>query len=129
MGRTNLNWERERVSPSSYLLPNLLQLLNLSTCNLRLEILELVGLLWQPTLDLDGELDQGINKPSNPDKCLVSKSSRSHSRGSDTETTGRKSRLITWDRVLVAGNVSCLENRLNTSTIELLWAKVKENHV
>lgn len=123
-----LNWEWESRSPCDDLLLDLLDLWD-TLSNLGLEVLELVGLLWQLGLNFLCDVDQLVDVPNDPLKVLLSESAAGHSWGADTDTAGCQSRLITGDRVLVASNVGVLENGLDTGTIKTLWTKVEENHV
>jgi hypothetical protein len=58
---SRLDWERESHGPGRDLLLQALDLVHLARCDLRLEVLELVSLLWQLTLDAIAQLDAGVN--------------------------------------------------------------------
>lgn len=97
--------------------------------NLGLEVLELVGLFGELTLDLLAEGDGLVNVASNAPEVLLTHATAGHGGGTNTDTAGGQSRLITGDGVLVAGNVDLLQNGLNAGTVEALGAQVQEDHV
>lgn len=97
--------------------------------NLGLEILELVSLLGQVLLDLNSKLDSLINVANNALEVLLAETTGGHSRSTDTDTTGNKSRLVTGNRVLVESNVNSLTDSLNTSTVNALVTERNKNHV
>lgn len=125
----SLNWERERTSPSGNLLSHLVDLLDLTTSDLGLEVLELVVTLWESTLDFLADLDTLINVVCDLGEVVLTETTRCHGWCTDTDTAWGESGLVTWDGVLVASNVDLLENSLDTGTIKCLRTEIKKNHV
>ncbi|KAH3660301.1 hypothetical protein OGAPHI_006887 [Ogataea philodendri] len=97
--------------------------------DLGLEVLQFVGLDWQTGLDLLGDLDGSVNVINNLDKVLLRKTSGGHCRSSNSNTSWNKSRLVTWNGVLVQCNIDLLANSFNTSTIDSLVSEVDQHHV
>jgi len=124
-----LDGEREGPSPASNLLLHLVDLGNLPAGNLGLEVLELVVALGQRRLHLLADLDALVDVRGHPLEVVLAKATAGHGRGTDAETAGGQGRLVAGDRVLVAGNVDLLQDRLNTSTVKALGAEVEEDHV
>jgi hypothetical protein len=125
----SLNREREATSPGSNLLFHLIDLGNLTTSNLSLEVLKLVIALGQCTLHLLADLDALVNVRRDSLEVFLAETTAGHGWSTDTDTAWGESGLITWDGVLVASNVDLLQNGLNTGTIKCLRSKVKEDHV
>jgi hypothetical protein len=125
----HLNWKREARSPGGNLLPQTVNLLNLTTCNLGLEVLLLVGLFGQLALHVLADLDALINVISDSDKVGLAHTTTRHGWSTDSDAAWGKSGLVTWNRVLVAGDVDLLEDGLDTSTIHGIWSQVEEDHV
>lgn len=124
-----LNRERVGAAPGRNLLLEVVDAGNLATGNLGLEVLELVGLLGQSTLDLLADLDALVNVGGDALKVLLAEATRGHGRGTNADTAGGEGALVAGDRVLVAGNVDLLKDGLNTGTVEAVLAEVKEDHV
>lgn len=124
-----LNGEREARRPLGDLLLELVDAGNLAAGNLDLEVLELVGLLGESGLDLLAELDALVNVVGDALKVGLAEATRSHGRGTNTETTGSKGALVAGNSVFVAGDVDLLKESLNTGTVEAEGAEVEENHV
>lgn len=124
-----LNGEGEGVAPGSDLLLKLLDAGNIAGGDLGLEVLLLVGLLGERSLDLLGELDGLIDVGGNLLEVGLAEATGGHSGGTNTETTGGKGALVTGNGVLVAGDVDLLKDELNTGTIDTNGAEVNEDHV
>lgn len=124
-----LNGEREGASPSSNLLLEVVDLGNLATGNLGLEVLESVGTLGQSSLSLKADLDGLVNVLDDALKVLLSEATAGHGRGTNTDTARSQSALVSGNGVLVAGNVDLLEDSLNTGTIKAELTKIEEDHV
>lgn len=125
----SLNRQREGLTPAGNLLLQVVDLLNLATGDLGLEVLELVGLLGQRTLDLLANLDGLINVGSHTLKVSNTEATGSHGRGADTDSARGQGRLVAGDRVLVASNVDLLQDSLDTSTVKADRPQVDEDHV
>lgn len=124
-----LNGEREGGGPGRDLLAELVDSLNLTAGDLGLEVLLLIGLLGQGSLDFLADLDALINVLGNTLEVLLAKATAGHGGGTDTDAVRGQSALISGDGVLVAGNVDLLKNSLETSTVKAVLAEVKEDHV
>jgi hypothetical protein len=124
-----LDGKRESVAPRGNLLLKVVNLLDLAAGDASLEVLELVGLLGESSLLLLADLDGLINVLADTLELLLAEATRSHSGGTNTNTARGESRLVTRDRVLVASNVDLLKNGLNTGTVQVVLAKVDEDHV
>lgn len=124
-----LNGEGEGAAPGSNLLLELLDAGNLASGDLGLEVLLLVGLLGEASLDLLGELDGLIDVDSDLLEVGLAEATGGHSGGTNTETARGESALVAGNGVLVAGNVDLLEDELNASTIDTERAEVDEDHV
>ena len=126
---TNLDGKGEGAGPLSDLLAQGKDLGDGLGGNLGLEVLELVGLLGELTLDLLAEVDGLVNVTGNALEVLLTHTTGGHGGGTDTDTAGGQSRLVTRDGVLVASNVDLLQDSLDTSTVQALLAEIDENHV
>ena len=124
-----LNREREGAGPLSDLLAQSQNLRHGLRGDLSLEVLELVGLLGEFGLDSLADVDRLIDIAGNTLEVLLAHTTGSHGRGTDTNTVGSKSRLVTRDRVLVASNVNLFQDSLETSTVQSLRSEIQENHV
>jgi hypothetical protein len=124
-----LNGEREGTTPGSNLLLEVVDLLDLAAGTASLEVLELVGLLGESSLLLLADLDSLVNVLADALELLLTEATRSHGRGTDTNTARGEGGLVTGDGVLVAGNVDLLENGLNTGTVQVVLAEVNKDHV
>lgn len=125
----NLNGKGESAGPGRDLLAELQDLRDGVRGDLGLEVLELVGLLGEITLDLLAEGDGGVNVAGNALEVLLTHTTGGHGGGTDADTAGGQGRLVTGDGVLVAGNVDLLKDSLNTGTVQALGAQVQEDHV
>lgn len=95
-----------------------------------LEVLELVGLGGQGLLQVERVLDHAIDVLSNALEVVLSKTTRAHGRGTNTDTTGDKGRLVSRNRVLVESDVDDLTNVLDTGTVNtLVGLEAHQNHV
>lgn len=126
---SHLNGEREGGSPGGNLLAQLQDVRDGLGGNLGLEVLELVGLLGERTLNILADLDGLVDVVSDALEVLLTHTTGGHGRSTDTDTTGGKGRLVTRDGVLVASNVDLLQDSLNTSTVQLLSTEVDQDHV
>lgn len=124
-----LNGEREGTTPGSNLLPVVVDFLDFTAGNASLEVLELVGLLGESSLLLLADLDSLVNVLADALELLLTEATRSHGRGTDTDTARGEGGLVTGDGVLVAGNVDLLKHSLNTGTVKVVLAEVNEDHV
>lgn len=124
-----LDGKREVVAPRGNLLLEVVDLLDLTAGDASLEVLELVGLLRESSLLLLADLDSLIDVLADTLKLLLSEATRSHGGGTNTDTARGESRLVTGDGVLVASNVDLLKHGLNTGTVQVVLAKVDEDHV
>lgn len=97
--------------------------------NSGLKVLELVGLLGQALLDVNGKVDGLVNVANNALKVLLTETTGGHGGSTNTDTTGNKSRLVTGNRVLVEGNVDSLTDSLDTSTVNALVTERDKDHV
>lgn len=125
----NLNGQGEGAGPVGNLLAESQDLRDGVRGNLGLEVLELVGLLGELTLDLLAEGDGLVDVAGNALEVLLAHTTAGHGRSTDTDTAGGQGGLVTGDGVLVAGNVDLLQNGLNTGTVKALGAQVQEDHV
>lgn len=125
----NLDGEREAAGPSSNLLLEVGNLVDSAAGNLGLEVLELVSLLGKLALDLEAQLDAGVDVVGNLLEVLLASATGRHGRGTDTETHGGKSGLVTGSSVLIAGDVDLLEDGLDAGAVEGEGLQVEENHV
>lgn len=89
----------------------------------------LVRLLRELTLDLLGELDEGVKVLRNTLEFLLSEAAGGHRGGADADTRWGESRDVTGGGVLVAGDVDGLQDSLETGAIKSDGLQVKENHV
>lgn len=126
---TSLDGEGEGAGPLSDLLAEAEDLRDGLGGNLSLEVLELVGLLGKLALDLLAEVDGLVDVAGNALEVLLTHTTGGHGGGTDTDTAGGQSRLVTGDGVLVASNVDLLEDSLDTSTVQALVAEVDKDHV
>jgi hypothetical protein len=124
-----LNGEREGVAPGGNLLSVVVDLLDLAAGDTGLEVLELVGLLGESSLLLLANLDGLVDVLGDTLELLLAETTRSHGGSTDADTARGESRLVTGDRVLIAGNVDLLKDSLNTGTVKVVLAKVDEDHV
>lgn len=129
VGAPALNREREGLAPGRNLLLELVDPGNLARSNLGLEVLELVGLLGQSSLDVLANLDALVNVFGDALEVLDTKATAGHGRGTDTDTARGKSALVARNAVLVAGDVDLLKDSLNTSTIQGVGTQVNQDHV
>src|SRR5688500_12091921 len=104
-----LDGEGEGEAPVRDLLLGLVDAGNLAAGDLEPEVLELVGLLGQGSLDLLAELDAGVDVGSDALKVSLAEATAGHGRGADTQTAGGESALVAGNAVLVAGDVDLLE--------------------
>jgi hypothetical protein len=127
LGR-ELDGEREGGGPLGNLL---LESLNLRDTrgDLGLEVLELVGLLGKLTLDLQAQVDTGVDVAGHTAEVVFAEATGSSGGGTDTDTAGGERALVAGNGVLVAGNVGSLKDSLNTGTVETLVTEVEEDHV
>ena len=124
-----LDWEGEGNGPLRDLLAKVVDLLNLARGNLGLEVLKLVVWLWKSGLNLLADLDGLVKVVGDFLEVLSTHTTGGLSWGSNTDTVWGKSRLVTWNGILVASNVDLLKNGLKASTIEGLWTEVDKDHV
>lgn len=124
-----LNGEREGRGPVGNLLAELVDAGHLARGNLGLEVLELVGLLGESSLDLLAQLDGLVNVLGDALKLLSAETTAGHGRGTDADTVGGQGALVAGDGVLVAGNVDLLKDGLDTGAVEAVLAEVEEDHV
>ena len=127
--KQHLNWQRESAGPVGNFLAQVQNLRDGLRGNLGLEVLELVGLLGKLRLDTLADLDNLVNVASNALEVLLTHATAGHGGGTNTDATGRESRLVTGGRVLVASNVDLLQDSLSTGAIQTLVAKAQQNHV
>lgn len=125
----HLHGQGEGASPGGDLLLEAVDLINGAGSDLGLEVLELVGLLGQLTLDLLAELDADVDVVGNLGEVLLAETTRGHGGGTNTDTHGGEGRLVTRGGVLVAGNVDLLEDGLDTGTVQSEGLQVEQNHV
>lgn len=125
----SLDGEGESAAPSRNLLLEGVDALDITSGDLGLEVLELVGLLGERSLDLLADLDGLVNVLGDTLKVLLAEATAGHGRGTNADTAGGEGALVAGDGVLVAGNVDLLEDSLDTSTIQAVLAKVDEDHV
>jgi len=125
----NLNGQREGAGPLGNLLAESEDLRNSLGGNLGLEVLELVGLLGELSLDALADLDGLVNVLSNALEFFLAHATGGHGGGANTDTAGGEGGLVTGDGVLVAGNVDLLQNSLNTGTVQGLLTEVNKDHV
>ena len=126
---TCLDGEGEGGGPLGNLLLEVLDLLNLARGDLGLEVLELVVLLGEIGLDRLAELDGRVNVAGDALEVILTHATRSHGRGTNSDTARGQGRLVSGGGVLVAGNVDLLEDSLNTGTVKSLGLQVDEDHV
>jgi hypothetical protein len=124
-----LDGQREGNGPGRDLLLEVVDLLYLAAGDLALEVLELVVFLGELALDLLAELDALVDVVGNLLEVLLTQTTRCHGGGSDTDTHGCESGLVTGGGVLVAGNVDLLENGFHTGTVKGEGLQVEKNHV
>ena len=124
-----LNRQWEGTGPTSNFLSHLVDLRDLTTSDLCLEVLELVITLGKCALDLFANLDALVNIIGNFLEVFLAEASGGHGWCTDTDTARGKSGLVTRDGVLVASNVDLLQDGFDTCAIESLWAEIKEDHV
>lgn len=121
--------EREGQAPLRNFLLEFVDLGNFAASDLELEVLELVGLLGQTSLNLFANLDALVDIGGNLFEISHAEPAASHRRGANTESAGGKRALVAGDAVLVAGNVDLLQHSLDTSSVKVELAEVEENHV
>jgi len=124
-----LNRKREGLRPRCNLGLKLVNPCGFAAGDLELEVLELVGLLGKGSLDLFADLDALVNVARNLFEVSDTKAAARHGRGANTDTARGESALVTRDAVLVAGNIDLFENGLDTGTVKIELAEVKQNHV
>lgn len=127
--RVLLNWKRESAGPSSNLLTQAQNLRNRLAGSLGLEILELVSLLGQTSLDALADLDGLVNVSDNTLEVLLSETAGGHGGRTNTDTTGAESRFVTRHGVLVARNVDLFQDGFDAGTVNAVGAQVDEDHV
>ncbi len=126
---SHLNGKREGAGPLGDLLAQVEDLRDSLGSDLSLEVLKLVGLLGELSLDRLADVDRLVDVVSDALEVIRTHATASHGWGTNTDTAGCKGRLVTGDGVLVASNVDLLKNSLDTSTVQRLRAKVQEDHV
>lgn len=124
-----LNGEGEGVAPGSNLLLELVDAGNIASGDLSFEVLLLVSLLGEGSLNLLAELDGLIDVGGDLLEVGLAEATGGHSGGTNTETAGGEGTLVAGNGVLVAGNVDLLKEELNTGTINAERAEVDEDHV
>ena len=80
-------------------------------------------------MDLLAQLDALVDVVGNLLEVLLTKTTRGHGWGSNTDTHRCESRLVTRSGVLVAGNVDLLKNGFDTGTVKVEGLQVDQNHV
>ena len=124
-----LNRQRERASPLRDLLPQVIDLLNLTAGDLGLEVLQLVGLLGKRLLHLLGDLNGLVDVAGDALEVLLAETARAHGRCTESDTAGRKGRLVAWDGILVACDVHLLRDGLDAGAVQRLCTEVQQDHV
>lgn len=124
-----LNGEGEAAGPGGDLLAELVDLLDLTTRNLGLEVLKLVVRLGQAALDLLADLDSLVDVDSDALEVGIAEATAGHGGSTNADTAGGEGTLVAGDGVLVAGNVDLLKDSLNTGAVEAVLAEVEEDHV
>jgi len=127
--RDQLDGQGERAGPVGNLLAESQDLRDGARGNLGLEVLLLVGLLGELTLNLLAEGDSLIDVAGNASEVLLTHTTGGHGGSTNADTAGGQGGLVTGDGVLVASDVNLLEDSLNASTVEGLVAQVQEDHV
>ena len=127
--KINLNRERVGAGPLSNLLAQVQNLRDSLRGDLSLEVLESVGLLGEFSLDALADVDGLVDVAGNALEVLLAHATGGHGGGTDTDTAGGKSGLVTRDGVLVASNVDLFQDSFETSTVQRLRTEIKENHV
>ena len=125
----NLNGQREGAGPLGNLLAEGEDLRDGLGGNLGLEVLELVGLLGELSLDALADLDGLVSVLGDTLELLLAHATGGHGGGTNTDTAGGEGGLVTGDGVFVAGNVDLLQNSLNTGTVQRLRTEVNKDHV
>jgi hypothetical protein len=127
--RRNLDGKGESDSPSRNFLLEVVDLLYLARSNPALEVLKLVVLLGQLTLDLLAQLDASIDVVGNPLEVLLTQTARGHGWSANTDTHWCEGGLVTRCGVLVASDVDLLEHGFDTRTVQSEGLEVDKDHV
>lgn len=115
---SRLDRQRESTGPLCDLLLDLLKLLDVATSDFRLEVLQLVSLFRQGSLDFLCEFDEPIDVARHSLEILFAETSSRHGRGAYSNAARGESGFITGDGVLVACDVGLFQYALDSGPIE-----------
>ena len=126
---TYLYSQWERACPNGDLLLKLVDFWDVAGSDLGLEVLLLVGLLGQAGLEILGDVDALVDVVGNSLEVVLAHASSGHSWSTNSDTAGCESGLVSWDGILVAGNIDLFQHGFDTGTVEREWSKVHKHHV